>query len=370
MHDIFILNDNHQLYDALKLELPYYTGEVSSKTGLDRNTLKKIARASVTEYFFIITNSSIIFNDDFEFDYRPDEFSKDLMHVWGENNYVRLLRTSAVLTNVDAYTDESLYSGKVGLKKLPDSIYRHRPYDIIFLSYKENDIAEKWAKFKSKNPTAIHVSGIKGIMEAHRQAALISKTSMFYVVDADANVCPDFKFDYVPKPGQENFIHVWRSYNHSINIAYGYGGIKLFPTIMIREVKHWNLDFTTSVKTGFVAMADVSNETVINDTEYNAWKSAFRECVKLSSSMLPNDSKSMDRLKAWLNPNENAKYSEWVREGAVSGTTYGSTYVGSQSKLKLINDYEWLEKRFLSLTNPNIAYGNYFWDLKNYAEYS
>ena len=370
MHDIIILNDNHQLFEAMKEELPYYTDEVNAPNGLDRTVLRKIARNSGTEYFYVITNSSIVFSDSYKFDYRPDEFSKDLMHVWGKGNYLRLFRAASVLKNIDSYTDEALCSGNVKLKHVEEEIFRHRPYDVVFLSYSEYNIADKWEAFRKICPNAIHITGVKGIMEAHRQAAQTVRTSMFYVVDADANVCPDFKFDYTPAAGQENYVHVWRSYNHSINISYGYGGIKLFPTILIRNVKTWNLDFTTSVKTGFVAMSDVSNETVINESAYSAWKAAFRECVKLASSMMPNDTRSLDRLRAWLNPNDRARFSEWVRKGAVSGTKYGSTYIDNQSMLKKINDYEWLAFMFSQVAQPDKVYLDYFWKFKTYADFS
>ena len=39
-------------------------------------------------------------------------------------------------------------------------------------------------------PTAKRVHGIKGIHQAHIEAAKVAKTNMFWVVDADARILP------------------------------------------------------------------------------------------------------------------------------------------------------------------------------------
>ena len=39
----------------------------------------------------------------------------------------------------------------------------------------------------------------------------------------------------------------------------------------------------------FVPMFQISNTTAFNTTPFDAWKSAFRECTKLASSIIPNN---------------------------------------------------------------------------------
>jgi hypothetical protein len=70
-------------------------------------------------------------------------------------------------------------------------------YDIIFISYQEPYADTNWEKLKSKFSTAKRVHGVKGIHQAHIQAAKLCFTKMFWVVDADAEIADDFKFDYV-----------------------------------------------------------------------------------------------------------------------------------------------------------------------------
>ena len=109
-------------------------------------------------------------------------------------------------------------------------------------------------------------------------------TEMFYVVDADADLEPNFDFSYKPNKWDTDKIHVWRCRNPVNDLIYGYGGVKLFPTRPLRDAKDWHIDFTTSVggASKFKPMPVVSNTTRINTDPFTAWKSV-RECVKLSS---------------------------------------------------------------------------------------
>ena len=68
-------------------------------------------------------------------------------------------------------------------------------YDVIFISYNEIQADVNWNKLKMKIPYAMRIHGIKGIHQAHIEAAHTATTEMFYIVDADADVVEDFTFD-------------------------------------------------------------------------------------------------------------------------------------------------------------------------------
>ena len=71
-------------------------------------------------------------------------------------------------------------------------------YDIVFITYKEEvsssyyieDIVMKFPYHRTH-----WVRGVKGIHNAHKEAAGRVFSKMFYVVDADAKLLPNFKFD-------------------------------------------------------------------------------------------------------------------------------------------------------------------------------
>ena len=73
---------------------------------------------------------------------------------------------------------------------------RDIPYDVVMLSYREPEADANYAKLLEKVPNAKRVHGVKGIFNAHQRASEIADTKMFYVIDADAILLDDFKFEY------------------------------------------------------------------------------------------------------------------------------------------------------------------------------
>jgi hypothetical protein len=221
-------------------------------------------------------------------------------------------------------------------------------YDIIFISYQEPYADINWEKLKSKFPTAKRVHGVKGIHQAHIQAAKLCFTKMFWVVDADAEIVEDFKFDYVVPEWDLETVHVWRSINPVNNLVYGYGGVKLLPRKLTINMDTSKTDMTTSISTLFKAMPEISNVTAFNTDPFNTWKSAFRECVKLSSKTIDrqDDTETQLRLEAWCTLNESAPYGKYAHLGAIAGKYFGLFWQNAPSELAKINDFEWLNEQF------------------------
>ena len=65
-------------------------------------------------------------------------------------------------------------------------------FDVIFLSFDEDNCEENWADLEHKVPWAKRVHGVKGSDAAHKAAANLSETDMFISVDADNIVDPSF----------------------------------------------------------------------------------------------------------------------------------------------------------------------------------
>ena len=223
-------------------------------------------------------------------------------------------------------------------------------YDIFHLSYKEQFAEETFATLKSCFPWAQRVSGVKGIFNAHKKCAEQAYTEMFYVVDADADLDPSFVFDYKPTKWDLDKIHTWRCKNPINNLVYGYGGVKLFPTRPLRDATDWKIDFTTSVggKDKFKPMPPVSNTTRFNTDPFNTFKSAFRECTKLSSRIIEKqkDNESEQRLNIWCSVGKEKEFGEYAIAGAIAGKEYGETNKDNMEALNKINDFGWLEQQF------------------------
>ena len=226
-------------------------------------------------------------------------------------------------------------------------------FDVVFISYNEpnaekhyNILKEKIESIEtmSKKPINLHwVKDVDGIFNAHQQAANLAGSKMFWVVDGDAELVPDFDFAYLPDAYDEDVVHVWNSINVVNGLEYGYGGVKLFPTQMVRDATTWGLDFTTGLSSRFKAMPNNSCYTRFNTDAFSTWRSAFRECVKLCMN---TDNESKERLEAWLHPNPDADFRHDAKRGAEEAVAFVNTHKDNAEELTNINNFEWLKNYY------------------------
>ena len=221
-------------------------------------------------------------------------------------------------------------------------------YDIVFISYKEPNADEVYAKLKETYPMAKRVHGVDGIHNAHVAAAKKCFTKMFWVVDGDAVIKDDFKFDYEVSEYDLDCVHVWRCENPINGLVYGYGGVKLLPRSLTLKMNTGTVDMTTSISDKFKPMEQVSNITAFNTDPFNSWKSGFRECVKLASKVIDRqeDDETIKRLDTWCEAGMDKPFGDYCISGARDGRNFGNTHSNEPSTLALINDWNWLNERF------------------------
>lgn len=213
--------------------------------------------------------------------------------------------------------------------------------DVVFISYKEPNAEENWNRLLEFVPNAKRVQGVQGILAAHKAAANLVNTDMFYVVDGDAWINDGWTFDFQPNLYDRDCVYVWHSKNPVNDLHYGYGGVKLFPTALLKRTSRWGTDLTTSVGKKLKVIEQVSNVTKFNASEFDTWRSAFRECAKLAVS-IDNDAQS--RLAQWL-ASSSGEFADWAQRGAQQGKQYAET----NPSISRINDYGWLEQQFKEL---------------------
>ena len=167
------------------------------------------------------------------------------------------------------------------------SSYHVAEFDIFMISYHEAEADENFQKLRNRFKDAQHVKNVEGIGNAHKKVGDLAKSEMVYVVDADA--------DYQP-------------------------------------------------------ISDVSNITRFNKDPYRTWRSAFRECVKLASSVNPNQRQieTDARLETWCTVDNGARFGRYCLKGALEGKAYGIEHKDSVENLNKINDYEWLREQFVA----------------------
>ena len=225
---------------------------------------------------------------------------------------------------------------------------KHRLYDVVFISYNEANAEENYLRLLDKCPRAKRVHGVKGIHNAHINAATLCDTDMIWIVDGDAVIEDDFNFDLVMSSYDIDCVHVWRSRNPINNLEYGNGGVKLLPRQLTLNMDVNTSDMTTSISKKFKAMNTVSNTNSFNTDEFTTWRSAFRECCKLSSRAIERqfEEETQQRLDIWCTTGHDAQFGEYAIAGAKAGRQYGLENKNNLEELRKINDFDWLKEKF------------------------
>ena len=218
-------------------------------------------------------------------------------------------------------------------------------YDIVMITYDETEAEENYNDLKTRFPRAKRVHGVKGIHQAHIEAAKLCNTEMIWIVDGDAKIVDDFNFDYISPDDEKDYVKVWRSKNPINGLEYGYGGVKLFPRTLTLNMDTSKPDMTTSISRHFKPIKVVSNVTAFNTDAFSTWRSAFRECAKLSSKVIDRQKtgETDERLQIWTTVGRDVPFGEFAIEGAIAGREFG---LSNKSNLQLINDFDWLKTQF------------------------
>lgn len=336
MYDIFFISTDKTNNNFIKLK--------------ERFPLVKLAesfddakRKTFTKFFWVVWPELLI-NPDFNFDYVVSDWDKDYVHVFKNGDYYDGISLQAKALSIS--NRELSHRFYINKKEIDVQASTPNLYDIVFISFNESNANESYNSLLERFPQAKRIHGVKGIHNAHLQAAKLSTTDMFYVVDADAIIVDDFNFNYRVAhydSYSKSTVHVWRSINPITKLEYGYGGVKLLPTQLTLSMPIDSVDMTTNISTSFKVMPDISNITAFNTDPFSTWRSAFRECCKLA---VTNDAESLDRLAVWCTLVNDVPYGVYAYSGALAGKSYGQENASNKEALLKINDFTWLQDRW------------------------
>ena len=293
---------------------------------------------------YVSPAAEIVYNPDlplvsYDIDYVIPWHDFKFEHVWMLD---RSISGQSDIWALRVYVSDKLEGIKQINTVIPSNFSKQ--LDVIFISYHELNAEENWQRVLEKAPYAKRVNGVTGILSAHKAAAKLAKSDMFYVVDGDAYLLDDWNFDFQPTIFDRDCTHVWNSLNPVNNLTYGFGGVKLFNKSKVQRLRSWGTDLTLSVSKKLKIINTISNITKFNTSEYATWRTAFRECAKLAKK---EDAESKERLQSWLNPVVTVEYYKWAKLGAEQGSAYAS----SDLPISNINDYTWLEIQFKGKLN-------------------
>ena len=308
--------------------------------------------ASITDMFWFIP-PEVEPLEDFKFDLQflyQDKYERSINHVFKNKDVEDVKYNGIMLLSKQAPVSarEIEYRYLIEKKEYDVVASELKLYDIVFISYNEPNADENFANLIKRFPRAKRVHGVKGIHQAHIAAAKLATTPMFWVVDGDAIVEDNFKFNLLLPKHDTDIVHVWLSRNPVNDLTYGYGGVKLLPKYLTENIDINQLDMTMSISDRFKVVKEVSNITAFNTDPFNTWKSAFRECVKLASRPITfqYQEETENRLLAWCILGGERPHGKYALAGARAGKQFGIDNISNPEELTKINDFDWLLNQF------------------------
>ena len=195
-----------------------------------------------------------------------------------------------------------------------------------------------------------HSAGVNGRVAAYQAAARLSTTPWFFAVFAKLEVDPKFDWSWQPDRMQQPKHYIFHAYNPINSLTYGHQAMIAYNKQLVLENTGTGLDFTLDQPHEVVpVLSGVAN---YNETPWMAWRTAFREVLKLKAS-LP-DVESEYRLDQWLGVVNDVPNAEWSQWGAEDAVEYYEEVGGDFTALKKSYEWAWLAsyafmKRSLSL---------------------
>jgi len=236
--------------------------------------------------------------------------------------------------------------------------YKVSDFDVVYISYDEPNAEKNWADLKSKCPWAKRVHGVKGFDAAHNKAGQVSETDRVFTIDGDNRVRAEFFNEVleIDDETQKDYVFSWCGHNVINGLAYGNGGVKLWPKHIITNMESHEkatneedaVDFCWMVT--YFQMADTMSDVCVNGSPEQAFRGGYREGIKLSldQGKLPdkweylekNHWKNLHRLSIWCSVGLDVEYGDWALLGARMGTY--ETNVDRKDQL-LIADYDYMQ---------------------------
>jgi hypothetical protein len=213
--------------------------------------------------------------------------------------------------------------------------------DKFFLVYDDPFASENFRKAKKHFESLYKITTITGIHDSHRACASKSITHRFLVLDADCLLLDSFDYTtFLSHLTDESKVFVFRAVNPVNDLVYGHGGIKVFDRRLFTDENA--VDMTTAFD--IVPVQYVTNIHRFNTTPFHTWRTAFRECVKLSSGTVKLRNRKDDeyRLDKWCTKFNNVSNAEFCKLGAIAGREYGY----NKQDLNNINNFKWLKQKF------------------------
>jgi hypothetical protein len=226
------------------------------------------------------------------------------------------------------------------IDKTQRHLHDELPLDIVFIDNGEPNADYNWLQLPQTSiPNGIHRStGVQGRVAAYHAAARLSTTPWFFAVFAKLSVHDSFDWSWQPDRMQEPKHYIFHARNPVNGLEYGHQAMIAYNKQLVLENAGTGLDFTLDSAHEVVPI--LSGTAHYTDSAWMAWRTAFREVLKLRAS-LPNVENEY-RLKQWLRENDHDDRVKYSHLGAQDAIEYYESVNGDLSELRKSYDWAWL----------------------------
>jgi hypothetical protein len=213
------------------------------------------------------------------------------------------------------------------------------PLDIVFIDNGEPMAEYNWLQLPhTRIPNNIHrSSGVNGRVAAYHAAARLSTTPWFFAVFAKLRVKEEFDWSWQPDRLQQPKHYIFHAFNPINGLTYGHQAMIAYNKELVLNNLGTGLDFTLDSAHEVVPI--VSGTAEYADTPWMAWRTAFREVLKLKGS---TDVESQYRLNKWLTVAMGLPNGQYSIYGAQDAVEYWESVGGDFDELKKSYDWAWL----------------------------
>ena len=217
---------------------------------------------------------------------------------------------------------------------------KDKPLDIVFIDNGERDADGNFTHLNSVTynlENRLHrSSGVTGRVAAYQAAANMSKTPWFFAVFAKLRVNQHFDWSWQPDRMQAAKHYIFHARNTINDLEYGHQGMIAYNKRLVLENEGKGLDFTLDQLHEVVPV--LSGDAIYYTSNWVAWRTAFRECLKLRASF--PDMENEYRLKQWLEVDHGA--GQWSSKGAQDAVEYYEEVGGDFDALRKSYEWDWL----------------------------
>ena len=217
---------------------------------------------------------------------------------------------------------------------------KSNPLDIVFFSNGEASAESNYEhllKLTEKLPNkVVRIDGVSGRVKSQHAAATSSNTPWYFLVNAKLKVDAKFDFDWQPDRLQIPKHYIFHATNPVNGLVYGHQAIVANNKKLTLANFGTGLDFTMDSEHEVVEVN--SGTAMFNTSEWDTWRTAFRECIKLKASKTDENE---ERLDYWLNVGL-GKFAQYSLDAAQHAVEYYDEVNGDFDKLRLSYDWPWL----------------------------